>query len=262
MKVLCLGDVVGCTGVKNACKLIEDLRSKEKPDVIIVNIENSAPFGKGIATSAVDALKSAGAMVFTGGNHSFSRRESYEIYQKNKDILRPCNYPNGAPGSGHIAMNIVNSKKKVIIISVQLRVFMKENLGCPFKAVESILGLYKDAITIVDVHGEATAEKASFAYFFDGKVTAIFGTHTHIQTADERILPKGTGYITDVGMTGALNSSIGMKLSGTISNFVTQLPVKFEVEDSKPFVSNAIIFSIDEDSKKTTAVKRIYEIFN
>jgi metallophosphoesterase (TIGR00282 family) len=262
MKVLCLGDVVGCTGVENACRLIEDVRVKEKPDVIIVNIENSGPLGKGIATSAVDALKNAGAMIFTGGNHSFARRESYEVYQKNKEILRPCNYPNGAPGSGHIAINVVNGKKKVIIISVQLRVFMKEDLGCPFKAVESILGLYEDAIIIIDMHGEATAEKVSFAYFFDGRVSAIFGTHTHVQTADERILPKGTGYITDVGMSGALNSSIGMKLSATISNFVTQLPSKFEVEDNKPFISNAILFSIDQETKKTTHVKRIYEIFN
>jgi metallophosphoesterase (TIGR00282 family) len=262
MKVLCLGDLVGVVGVETARRLIEKIKKDEKVNLIIANIENSAPLGKGISANAVETLKKAGVMVFTGGNHSFAKRETFEIYQKNKEVLRPCNFPSGTPGGGFCVMNLEGCKEKVLVISVQLRVFMRETLGCPFKAVESILGLHESAITIIDMHGEATAEKISFGSYFDGRVSAIFGTHTHVQTADQRILPLGTGYITDVGMSGALNSSIGMKLGGTISNFITQLPTKFEVEESVPHVCSGILFTIDEETKKTIKIKRIYEIFN
>lgn len=262
-KILFLGDIIGSKGIDIAVKNIKEIKENEKPDFIIVNIENSGLKGKGISEEAIKKFSEIGVSVFTGGNHSFGRKETYHLYQQNKNLLRPCNYPNGAPGTGYILTTIPSTGEKILIINVQLRVFMREQLGCPFKAVESIIQLYKDEnpYILIDMHGEASAEKITFGYYFDGVASAVFGTHTHVQTADERVLPKKTAYITDVGMTGALNSSIGVKLSGTIYNFVTQLPAQFEIEEEMPFVSCGIIINLNKETKKSNSIKRIYRVF-
>jgi metallophosphoesterase (TIGR00282 family) len=259
MKVLCVGDIVGEKGVN---KVISYLGNNDYYDCIIANIENSNPKGgRGFSEYAYQSLTRAGVQVFTGGNHSFDNKFSYHLYS-NKNLLRPCNFPAETMGKGHVALKLNSNVPTIVVINVQLRVFMRELLSCPFRAVESILSLYKqdDCIFIIDLHGEATAEKMSFAAHFDGKVSAIFGTHTHVQTADERIMPQGTGYITDVGMVGALHSSLGVKFKCTISNFMNQMPVLFELEEDGEYVLSAISFEINESTKKCTSVKRIYEL--
>ena len=262
MRVLCCGDVVGHKGSRVLAYRLERLKQKYSPDLIIVNGENSGQNGKGPSKESLKILFGAGAHVITGGNHSFGNREMIDIYQNSKNILRPCNFPVENPGAGSVILAVpLDNDVQVFVgvINVQLRVFMRENLSCPFKAVESLINAMKQKVSviIVDVHGEATAEKVSFAYHFDGKVSLIFGTHTHIQTSDDRILPQGTGYITDIGATCALHSSLGIKYSATIQNFLTQMPVKFEVEESDPFTTGALYAEIDENTGKTTTIEKI-----
>jgi metallophosphoesterase (TIGR00282 family) len=259
MKILCIGDIVGDKGVDKA---VEFIAKYKKVDCIVANIENSnQKGGRGFSEYAFTHLTASGVTVFTGGNHSFDNKHTYHLYS-NKNLLRPCNFPSEALGKGHTIVNIDGIENPIVIINVQLRVFMRELLGCPFRAVESILALYKNysPIFIIDLHGEATAEKITFAYHFDGKVSAIFGTHTHVQTADERIMPLGTGYITDVGMVGALHSSLGVKLEKTLFNFMHQMPILFELEEQGEYVFSAIEFDIDERTKKCNSVNRIYKI--
>lgn len=259
MKILCIGDIVGDKGVEKA---VEFILQYKKVDCIIANIENSnQKGGRGFSEYAFNKLTAAGVMVFTGGNHSFDNKYTYHLYS-NKNLLRPCNFPGEALGKGHGSFKVNDSMPSVVVINVQLRVFMREHLGCPFRAVESLLALYKgtSSIIIIDVHGEATAEKITFAYHFDGKVSAIFGTHTHVQTSDARIMPLGTGYITDVGMVGSLHSSIGIKIEKTLYNFMNQMPILFELEEEGDYVFSAIEFDIDEKTKKCVDVNRIYKI--
>lgn len=258
LKILCIGDVVGDLGVRTILNNI----SKYDYDLVIANIENSnQKGGRGISEFCYRSLSEVGIHVFTGGNHSFDNKYTYHLYE-NKNLLRPTNFPATAPGRGHCMYQISNDIC-VVVINIQLRIFMREQLACPFRSVESIMMLYKDKnpIFIIDAHGEATAEKISFGAYFDGKVSAIFGTHTHIQTADARIMPQGTGYITDVGMVGAHHSSLGVKFEKTIFNFINQMPTLFELEDSGETVFSAIIFTIDCQTKKCKKVQRIYDLF-
>lgn len=257
LRILCVGDVVGDKGVRTILNNI----SRYEYDFAIVNIENSnQKGGKGISEFAYNALGGIGINVFTGGNHSFDNKHTYHLYD-NKNLLRPCNFPSTVLGKGH-CFYMIEDEVPIVVINVQLRVFMRENLGCPFRAVESIITLYKEknAVIIIDMHGEATAEKISFGAYFDGKVSAIFGTHTHIQTADARIMPAGTGYITDVGMVGTHHSSLGIKFERTIYNFLHQMPVLFDLEEEGQAVFSAIIYTIDVDTKLCTGYKRIYDL--
>ncbi len=255
MKILCVGDVVGDRGVRFAASKIPFYSFC---DCIVVNIENSSSKGKGISDYAIKLLSQAGAHVFTGGNHSFSNKFSYSLYD-NKHVLRPCNFPYENPGKGHFLFHIPGLDLSVLVINVQLRVFMREQLSCPFRATESILSLYRDqrVISVIDVHGEATSEKIVFGNYFDGKVSAIFGTHTHIQTADSRIFPQGTGYITDVGMVGSYHSSLGVKFKPVEQNLLLQMPFLFELEEEGPQVFSAILFDIDPVTKKCQSVERV-----
>jgi metallophosphoesterase (TIGR00282 family) len=258
LKVLCVGDVVGDKGVRTVLNNIV----KYEYDFAVVNIENSnQKGGRGVSEFAYTALGDIGVNVFTGGNHSFDNKRTYHLYD-NKNLLRPCNFPSTALGRGH-CLYMIEGQVPIVVINVQLRVFMREHLACPFRAVESIISLYKEknAIIIVDVHGEATAEKISFAAYFDGKVSAIFCTHTHIQTADSRIMPKGTGYITDVGMVGVHHASLGIKFECTTYNFLNQMPTLFELEEEGEAVFSAIIYTIDVETRLCTGYKRIYDLY-
>lgn len=262
MKILCIGDIVGNKGVEKA---VEFITQYKKADFIIANIENSnQKGGKGFSEYAYEELTKVGVRVFTGGNHSFDNKYSYHLYS-NKNLLRPCNFPSEALGKGHISVKLheeISSSLCIVVINVQLRVFMRELLACPFRAVDSIIAFYKgtNSVIVIDLHGEATAEKLTFASYFDGRVSAIFGTHTHVQTADERIMPQGTGYITDVGMVGALHSSLGVKFEKTLFNFMNQMPALFELEEHGEYVVSGIEFDIDEVTKKCTSLKRIYKV--
>ncbi len=264
MKVLFLGDVFGERGIFIAKKHIEILSACHKFDLIAVNIENSSVNGKGPCESAIFDLMGVGVDIFTGGNHSFSNKDFLPLYSKYANCIRPCNFPFGVFGGGHCSVK--RDGCLIVFINVQLRAFMRESLSCPIRAVETILQYYRSkdpaAVILVDVHGEATAEKMVFANFFDGKVSGIFGTHTHVQTADDRILPKGTAYITDVGMTGALNSSIGMCFESEERRLLLQIPVKQGVEKRGEFVSCGIICEVDAGTGRALSLERVRKIFD
>ncbi len=257
IRVLCIGDVVGVTGRTMFQKYSAHLRKKHAIDAIIVNGENSGQHGRGISSRIVSFFKHNGADIITTGNHIWYNREIYSYLEKNDDLIRPANFPATCPGVGVTTFQCKGYT--VGVINVQGRVFMRELLDCPFKTVESILTYlkYKTNIIIVDFHAETTSEKMALAYHFDGKISAQVGTHTHIQTADERILPGGTAYITDLGMVGSLNSMLGMKKEAIIHNLITQMPVKFTVDTSSPVVMSGVWIDINTETGKAEAIERV-----
>ncbi|MGC2309991.1 MAG: TIGR00282 family metallophosphoesterase [Candidatus Babeliaceae bacterium] len=257
VRILILGDVMGAPGRMMLQKHLPVLKQEFHIDGVIVNGENSASDGRGITSRIMRFFKHIGVDVVTGGNHSFQKKDIYPYLQEHKDLLRPANFPSACPGTGVTTFKI--NETVIGVINVQGRVFMREHVGCPFKAVETALTFLKTQTNciIVDVHAESTSEKIGLAFNFDGKVSAVFGTHTHVQTADERILPGGTAFISDVGMAGALNSMIGMKKENIIYNMMTQLPVRFEVETEGPFFMTGIWVEIDKKTGKALKIERV-----
>jgi metallophosphoesterase (TIGR00282 family) len=207
----------------------------------------------------VKFLKEHGADVVTSGNHIFAKKEIIGFLEKNTaDLLRPANFPSGVPGAG---MTFVTTSKGVVIavINLQGRIFMKEYLNCPFRTADSLItyARTKTSIIIIDFHAEATAEKQALGIYLDGQITGLVGTHTHVQTADERVLPSGTAYITDLGMTGSLNSMIGMKKEPILKNFLLQMPAQFQVETAPPLVLSGALITADADTGKALSIERI-----
>lgn len=250
-KILFIGDIVGKPGRLSVKEMIPSLKEKYSPDLVIANGENSAG-GMGISEKKYKELIDAGIDLITGGNHIWHNREFIKEIANCKKIVRPANYPPGAPGLDRVIVN------GVAVINLLGRVFMKE-LDCPFRSADKIIpNLKKEAqIIIVDMHAEATSEKVAMGWYLDGRVSAVLGTHTHVQTADERILPQGTAYITDVGMVGPYNSVIGIEVQPIIEKFLTQMPKKFEVSKTGPNIFNAVLLSIDETSSKSQSIERI-----
>lgn len=260
LRVLCIGDVVGLTGRLMFQAHIDRIRQKHAIDAVIVNGENSGSQGRGISSRIVSFFKHNGADVVTSGNHIWHNREIYSYLDKNTDLLRPANFPRTSPGVGVTTFNC--NGYTVGVVNVQGRVFMRELVDCPFRTLESILTYLqtKTKIIFVDFHAETTSEKLAMAYHFDGKISGLVGTHTHVQTADERVLPGGTGYITDLGMVGSLNSMLGMQKEAIIHNFLTQMPVKFTVDTSKPIVLCGVIMEVDTATGKCVQVERLQVI--
>ncbi|HZW61416.1 MAG TPA: TIGR00282 family metallophosphoesterase [Candidatus Babeliales bacterium] len=262
IRVLLLGDLVGDTGRAIFQKHIERLRKELKIDAVIVNGENSSSTGRGITPNIVKFFRSHGVDVITTGNHIWQRREIYSYLMEHRDLLRPANFPAETPGYG--VTTFTCKGYEIGVINVQGRIFMRENLSCPFRAVESILTYLKDKarIIFVDIHAEATSEKMGMGFFLDGKVTGVVGTHTHIQTADERVLPGGTAYITDLGMAGSLNSMIGMKKEPILKHFLTQMPEPFTVDTSLPLVMTGVWIEVDASTGKALDIQRIKVVDN
>lgn len=257
LRILFLGDIVGPTGCAIFQRHIQRIRSDYKVDAVIVNGENSDTKGRGISPQVAQFFKEHGVDVITSGNHIWQNKEIYDYLSKHTDLLRPANYPAGAPGVG---VTTFNCKGFVIgVVNLQGRVFMREHVNCPFREIESILTYLRSrtSIILIDFHAEASSEKQGLAYFVDGRVSAIVGTHTHVQTADERIMPGGTAYITDLGYAGSLNSMLGMKKESIINHFLTQLPVKFTVEATNPVVMHGVIIDVDTDTGKALHIERI-----
>ena len=256
IRALFLGDLVGEPGRIIFKKHIVALRKKHNIDALIVNGENSA-HGRGITPKIVEFFKQHGVDVITSGNHIWQRQEIIPYLSSNRDLLRPANFPGGNPGVG--VTTFMCKGFEIAVVNLQGRIFMREHIDCPFRVAESILTYlkHKTNIVFVDFHAEATSEKMGLAYFLDGKVSGVFGTHTHIQTADERILPGGTAYITDLGMAGALNSMIGMKKEPIIQNFLTQMPVRFAVDQDWPLVMSGVCVEVDTKTGKATHIERI-----
>ncbi|MBM3251418.1 MAG: TIGR00282 family metallophosphoesterase [Candidatus Omnitrophica bacterium] len=255
MNILILGDVVGKPGRDAIAALLPQIIKKHKIDFTIVNIENAAG-GAGITPKVVDELSGAGVDVLTTGDHIWDRREILDIVDIKENLLRPANYPDGTPGKGYCV--IEKDKNFIGVLNVQGRVFMKPAVDCPFKKATEIIAKIKTKtpIIIVDMHAEATSEKIALGHFLDGQVSAVVGTHTHVQTADEKILPQGTAYITDIGMCGPCDSVIGQRKEKIIERFLTSMPLRFEVASEDVQLQGAII-EIDEKSGKAKKIERI-----
>ncbi len=252
-KVIFIGDIIGKSGRNALQKGIEDLKNLYNPDFIIVNGENLAG-GFGITKKTTDLIFSLGVNCITSGNHIWDNKEYIELL-KDERILRPLNYHPDLPGKGAKIFNVGDTELEVINLCG--RVFMQP-LDCPFKTIDEHLKDKKSMKRIVDFHAEATAEKQSFGFYVDGKVSAVIGTHTHCQTADERILENGTGYITDVGMTGSLDSVIGFEKEGALKRTIYQIPQRFEVA-KKNLIINGLFLEIDNTNYKTVKIERIFK---
>jgi 2',3'-cyclic-nucleotide 2'-phosphodiesterase len=258
IRVLMLGDVVGAPGRAIFQKYSAQLREKYKAQALIVNGENSSSDGKGITPRIMRFFKHNGADIVTSGNHIWAKRDIYSYLQEHRDLLRPANFPSTCPGVG--VTTFTAGAFTVGVLNIQARTFMREQVACPFRTAESLLTYVKTKtnIILVDFHGEATSEKMALAYYLDSQISALVGTHTHVQTADARILPGGTAYITDLGMAGALNSLIGMKKEPIIHQMLTQMPVKFEVETKPPYVLSGVCIEITPATGKATTIEPIY----
>jgi metallophosphoesterase (TIGR00282 family) len=253
--ILFIGDIVGEDGLHLSLDLIPRIRHDYAVDFIIANGENIR-CGKGITTSHITMLQQANVNVITSGNHIWDTHKEKQIFEKFPWVLRPHNYP--AINSGHgIIQTIVDDTLDITVINMQGRSFMAP-INCPFSAMDELLrnATNKPEIIIVDMHAESTAEKQAFAWYLDGRVSAVIGTHTHVQTADERILPKGTGYITDVGMTGSFDSVIGMKKEVAINRFIYQTHFPYQLA-SGDLRLNAVLLQIDKKKQTTMKIKRL-----
>lgn len=254
MKILAIGDIVGKNGIEFLRLKLKEFRKENSIDLVIANGENSAE-GNGILPVCALKLFEIGVDVITGGNHSFRRKEIFPFLNSNSRLIRPFNYPKGTtPGSGICKISV--GEITVGVINIMGVVYL-ENLRSPLEAVDQAIEICKDChIKILDFHAEATAEKRAMGYYIDGRVSAMFGTHTHVQTSDEEIFPQGMGYITDVGMTGVMESVLGVKKELSIKRIKNKLPVRFENAEG-PCKIEGVIFDIDEKSGKTVALKRL-----
>lgn len=253
MNILCIGDVVGSQGCQFLRAHLPALKKTKAIDLVIANGENSAD-GNGITPDSARYLLDSGVDVITTGNHSFRRRESYDLYDSCEVLLRPANYPAAAPGRGLCVVDM--GRVQVGVINLMGTAFM-ESLRCPFETLDSLLktpGLPK--VVVVDFHAEATGEKRALGFYADGRVTALFGTHTHVPTADGQVLPKGLGFITDLGMTGPARSVLGVRPDQAINRFLGGLPRRFEQAEG-PCKLESVLFSIDTDTRKCVGVERV-----
>lgn len=251
-----IGDIVGRPGRTIIREQLPKVIKKHEIDYVIANGENAAG-GSGITNKIAQELFISGIDFLTMGNHVWDNKDIFNFINEETRIIRPANYPPGTPGKGYQIV-LVKNYIHLAVINLSGRTFLPP-LDCPFKTVENILEEVKKTckIVVVDFHAEATSEKLALGWFLDGKVSLVAGTHTHVQTADERILPNGTGYITDIGMTGPADSVLGVDKDKVIQKFITQLPVKFEV--AKGTVQfNAIVADIDENTGRTLALERIF----
>lgn len=242
MKVIFIGDIVGSPGRDIVEEHLPLIIEKYNPDLIVANGENAAG-GKGLTPKIADELFELGIEIITMGNHVWDKKELYPMLESDLRIVRPANYPDAAPGKGYTTVKI--DGKNLLIINVSGLVYL-DNLNCPFKTVEEILNNVTYDYAIVDMHGEATSEKLAMGWFLDGKVSAVLGTHTHVQTADHRVLKEGTLYITDVGMTGPYDGIIGVEKEVVIDKFISKMPARFTVLTDRPYQLNAVFLDLNE----------------
>lgn len=256
IKLIFLGDIVSFIGREGVKKILPQLREKYSPDFIIANCENVS-HGKGISKEHFHDLQRAGIDFFTSGNHIYQRKESLEILDSEDTIVRPANYPQEGPGVGYRRISIGNNS--LIVLNLQGQVFMHEHIACPFRTFDELEKEFtEDDIIFVDMHAEATSEKVALSKYLNGRVAAIVGTHTHIQTADDQISSEGTAYITDVGGCYAQNSVIGVEVDVVIQKFLSQQPAHFTFPKAGNCIINGVYFELENN--KALQIKRINEI--
>lgn len=255
MRILILGDVVGRPARRAMRDILPELIEREKADLVIANAENAAG-GMGVDIKSAKELFSAGVHVLTSGNHIWKKKEIYPFLDEHETLIRPANFPAGAPGRGWCFWR--HNELRALIINLQGRVFMPNHVEDPFRCVDELLQNHGrlSPVIIVDMHGEATSEKTAMGWYLDGRASVVYGTHTHVPTADERILPHGTAYITDIGMCGPLDSVIGMEREVVIQGFLTQLPRQFEVAKDNVALQG-IIADIDEKNGRAREIRRL-----
>lgn len=255
LRVLMLGDLIGMTGRALFARHSAAIKAEYAIDAIIVNGENSTNSGCGITPEDAQFLKNHGADVITGGNHSWDEKSIFPYLNENDDLIRPANFPSRCPGKG---MTFFSCKGYTIgVMNLMGRVFMSPVLDCPFLEAEKLLK-QSSAVTpimFVDFHAEATSEKLGLAYFLEGKVSAVVGTHTHTLTSDARIFPGGTAYITDLGMSGSLHSLIGFEMAPFIEGFITGMPSHGEVVTTPPYLMTGAIITVDPVTGKALAIE-------
>ena len=251
MRIMMIGDVIGKPGRIAVRKLVPDLRSEYGIDLVIANGENAAG-GIGLTPDTADELFVSGVDLITSGNHIWAHKEMVSSLDSYQQVLRPMNYPRGVAGRGYAII------KNTLVVNLIGRTFIG-NLDCPFRAIDSLLkelGDNKPAITVIDFHAEATSEKIALGWYLNGRVSSVTGTHTHVGTIDAKILPKGTAYITDIGMVGPDESVIGDDIDSVINRFLTQMPHRISVGRGK-VIFNSVMLDIDEKTGKATRISRI-----
>ena len=255
MKILFIGDIVGRPGRQMVTRHLASLVDRHMIDLVIANAENAAA-GFGVTPDVVAELLDGGVDVLTSGNHIWDKRESLPILEQEQRLLRPANYPPGLPGKGWGVFS-TSAGVSVAVVNLEGRVFMN-NLDCPFRAADAILDELrgKTPIILVDFHAETTSEKGALGNYLDGRVSAVLGTHTHVQTADERLMPGRTAFISDVGMTGSRDSVIGIRKELSVERFLTQVPVRFEVARKEPMLCGVVV-TIDESTGQAEGIERV-----
>jgi len=258
IKILFFGDIFAKIGRQGIKKILSDLITQYQPDLIMANAENLA-HGKGVTETTLKEMQEIGIELFTSGNHVWDKNDVFAILnKKDSPLIRPANYPEGTAGHGEKIVKI--GLNNLLVVNLVGRVFFRENFEDPFQTVAKILENHKKdklAGIIVDFHAEATSEKNAMGYFLDGKVSAVIGSHTHVQTADERILEKGTAYITDLGFTGAKDSVIGLDKKIIIKNFLTQINEPGEIPESGTCQINGVYLEINPKTQKAIKIERI-----
>jgi hypothetical protein len=247
--ILAIGDLVGRPGRKAISQLLPGLRQQYGLDLVIANGENVAG-GVGLTPDTAKELLEEGVDVLTSGNHIWAQKEIIPYLDSELPILRPLNYPPGVPGKGYVTIG------RVAVVNLMGRVFIGD-FDCPFRAMDQLLARITEKIIIVDFHAEATSEKVAMGRYLDGRVSAVLGTHTHVGTIDAQLLPKGTAYVSDIGMTGPTDSVIGDDTEAVIQRFLTQIPHRLGVGKGK-IAFNAILIKVDDDSGRATSIERIY----
>jgi metallophosphoesterase (TIGR00282 family) len=254
MNILMVGDVYGEPGRQTIAKLLPRLRQEHAIDFAVVNVENAAG-GFGVTAQIARQILEAGADVMTSGNHIWDKKEIVEYITKENLLLRPANFPAGTPGVGHVSVKC--GPHKIAVLNLMGRVFMLP-IDCPFRKADEILPeLRKDTpIILVDMHAEATSESLAMGWYLDGRVSAVVGTHRHVQTADERVLPGGTAYITDLGLTGPTDGVIGVDRDQIIQRFLQQMPIRFETAKG-PAALQGVVIALDPDTGRASSIRRL-----
>lgn len=255
MNILVIGDIVGKPGRTAIASFLPSIMDRCNVDFVVANGENAAG-GFGLTPAIADELFDYGIDVITSGNHIWDKKEIYQYLDDTDKIVRPANYPQDVPGKGYVVAHLAKGVK-VAVMSLSGRVFLA-HVDCPFRTADDLLQELAPMtpIILIDVHAEATAEKVALGWYLDGRVSAVLGTHTHVQTADERVLPKGTAYITDIGMCGPRDSVIGIESDIIVNKFLTQMPARFKVARGT-VMFNAVLLEVDESTGKARSVVRI-----
>lgn len=260
LKIIFFGDISGRIGRNAITKILPSLKKKLDPDLVIANAENIA-HGVGITEKTLNELTEAGVDFFTSGDHVFDKKEAVGILEnKNSSLIRPANFPPGVPGVGAKLFEI--GTKKILVINLIGRVFLKNNYDCPFRKADEILDEFKNqnlSAIIVDFHAEATSEKNGLAQYLNGRVSAVLGTHTHVGTDDWQILPGGTAFVTDIGMVGAKDSILGVDKKGILRTFLSQIPEVHEIPEEGICMVNAIYLEINPKTHEAVKIKKIRE---